>query len=207
MTIRISWGYRVLDYSSSFFVVFIIGSTILGARGIRESRGVEVSIWVLLLCWIILWGMAALAVIPMIRFTFHQKITLKEKSITIWDLIYGINRAPSAKENNFWNRQLVRSMEFTLDFERVEAAVFGYRDSVIEYCRKTDNRGFIKNLNEIKNLQLGTSGYRPHLFDNFLVFLENNGSFTAIGTDYFSKKQVLLLLENLMGRGVRVVKC
>jgi len=205
MTIRIHWGWRIFNYGGVIFIIFIFGSIIW--MGLDNMLAGIISFWIFLLGEIFFICIAAFIVIPLIRSCVRSKITLRERSITIRDYKYGINRVPKAKENNFWDKLLFISTESSYDLNRLEAVVYGSIDSIAAYCRDNHKEGFLENLDAINALnQKKKTIENPYELDaNYLFFPDRKEAFTAIGVDYFSKRRIMLLLENMKRRGVRVV--
>ena len=204
ITIRLHWGYRIFYYGFSAFVTFYFCSAFLGAienmlEGIISPLG-------MLLCGVWFVGIGALLVIPLIRLSMCCKITLKERSVTILDFKYGINRVPKGKENNFLENMLYKTTETTLPLYRIETVVYGSIESIVAYCIENDVTGFREKLYEINDQKDSSlkDSVRPN--KEYLLFLERSGAFTALGTEFFSKKEILWLLKTIERRGVRVIR-
>ena len=108
ITIRLHWGYRIFYYGFSAFVTFHFCSIVL--RGVDNMLEGIISPLGMLLCGVWFLCLGAFLVIPLIRLSMCCKITLKERSVTILDFKYGINRVPRAKENNFWDNYLQKTV-------------------------------------------------------------------------------------------------
>jgi len=161
--------------------------------------------WTLLWCGVVFFGMGAFIAIPLIRSIMCCKITLKERSVTISDFKYGINRVPKGKENNFWENILYKTTETTIPLHRIETVVYGSVESIVAYCIENDVTGFREKLYKINDQKNSSLKDRVRPYKEYLLFLERSGAFTALGTEFFSKREILWLLQEIERKGIRVI--